>query len=441
MSLAIIECPGLTRRLMAHAPKLTALGQAHNLPPVFPALTLPAHGALLTGQPPERHGLVANGWYDRAHDQVFMWRQSEGLLDAPPLWETARQQRPDYSCLKHFWWPGMASTADTTVNVRPVYFADGRKSGGVYSNQQGLAAELESRFGQFPLFQFWGPAADIRSTQWICDTAAWLATERAPADLNLIYLPHLDYKQQTLGPNHPDIAKEVRELDDAASELVASLQAAGIDCVVCSSYGMNEVSQPIHLNRLFREKGWLKTVRNAAGELIDFAESDVFAVSDHQIANVYVRNEAMRTEVRGFLEELDGVDSVQVGRHEREGEFLLTAEKHAWFTYYYWLDDALAPDFARTVAIHAKPGYDPCEMLIDPTIAFAKAKVISKVLRKKLGFRMLMDVIPLDANLIKGSHGRLPESDEEMPVWISTRSDLPAPASFLDVHAWALTHG
>ena len=101
----------------------------------------------------------------------------------------------------------------------------------------------------------------------------------------------------------------------------------------------------------------------------------------------------------------------------------MTSDSKSWFTYYYWLDDRLAPDFARCVDIHRKPGYDPVELFIDPKIAFPKLKIISRLIKKKLGFRMLMDVIPLDANLIKGSHGRLPESDRFHPLFITQGTD------------------
>ena len=124
--------------------------------------------------------------------------------------------------------------------------------------------------------------------------------------------------------------------------------------------------------------------------------------------------------VRACCTALPGVASAEPGRHANEGELILTAEPDAWFAYPWWLEDKAAPDFARSVAIHAKPGYDPCEMLIDPTIPAAKLKIIGKVLRKKLGFRMVMDVIPLDPSLIKGSHGIKPRSPANAPAYSAT---------------------
>ena len=106
----------------------------------------------------------------------------------------------------------------------------------------------------------------------------------------------------------------------------------------------------------------------------------------------------------------------------------MLAERDAWFTYYYWLDDARAPDFARTVDIHRKPGYDPVELFIDPAIKLPMVKIGASLLKKKLGFRMLMDVIPLDASLVKGSHGKIPQDTREYPMIIAqNREMLPSP--------------
>jgi len=100
------------------------------------------------------------------------------------------------------------------------------------------------------------------------------------------------------------------------------------------------------------------------------------------------------------------------------------AEPEAWFTYYYWLDDARAPDFARTVDIHRKPGYDPVELYLDPRIRFPKARIAWALAKRKLGQRALMEVIPLDATLVKGSHGRAPLSPLHGPLIASTEKSL-----------------
>ena len=90
------------------------------------------------------------------------------------------------------------------------------------------------------------------------------------------------------------------------------------------------------------------------------------------------------------------------------------ADQKSWFTYYFWLDDSVAPDYARVVDIHKKPGYDPVEMFMT-----SKLRAGYKLLKKKAGFRYVMDVIPLDAKLVRGSHGRVGTSEELHPVIIT----------------------
>jgi predicted AlkP superfamily pyrophosphatase or phosphodiesterase len=427
--LLVLEIPGLTGEMVkAHAPRLNALAEAggmSGIDPVLPAVTMPAHASILTGLPPGDHGVVANGWFHRAHNEVMFWRQSEKLVQGEAVWDAGKKRDASFTCFKHFWWPGMASTADLYVNVRPVYFADGRKAPDVYANRPGLSVELQEQFGTFPLFNFWGPLTSIKSTRWIADTAMHVMGQEL-STLNLVYLPHLDYKQQSHGPGHPSIAAEVAELDGVAGELIDFAAKHDMRVMVISSYHMNAVDTPVHLNRLFREQGWLKVIENAAGELIDYGTSKVFAVADHQSAQIYVQDPGMIEAVKTVLLQTPGVarvfdradqDLYDVAA-EGSGELFVLAEKKAWFTYYYWLDDAKAPDFARTIAIHAKPGYDPCELFLDPTIGNPKLRVAKSLLKKKLGFRYLLDVIPLDASLVKGSHGLRPDGPGEFPVYI-----------------------
>ena len=138
--------------------------------------------------------------------------------------------------------------------------------------------------------------------------------------------------------------------------------------------------------------------------------SAAFAVADHQVAHVYVNDPARVNEVRGIVERVGGVDAVlgeaekrtwRIG-HERAGDLIAVAAPHAWFTYYFWLDDRRAPDFARTVEIHRKPGYDPVELFLDPAIRIPPLTVGWKLMKRKAGFRSLLDVIPLDASAGQG---------------------------------------
>jgi predicted AlkP superfamily pyrophosphatase or phosphodiesterase len=263
--------------------------------------------------------------------------------------------------------------------------------------------------------------------------------------LTLAYLPHLDYNLQRLGPDDPRIAEDIRQVDAEAGRLIDAARAAGSEVVVLSEYAITAVDQPVHINRVLREKGFLVVRREPLGwETLDCGASSAFAVVDHQVAHVYVRKPADIPAVAKLLAQVPGVDQVldraaqqEYGiDHERAGELVVVAAPRAWFTYYYWLDDRLAPDFARTIDIHRKPGYDPVELLVDPQLKFPKLRIALRLAQKLLGFRYSMDVIGLDASIIKGSHGRLPavgRENAEGPVFISSsrsieRDDIPMTA-------------
>ncbi|OYV05020.1 MAG: hypothetical protein CFE26_13805 [Verrucomicrobiales bacterium VVV1] len=211
---------------------------------------------------------------------------------------------------------------------------------------------------------------------------------------------------------------EVAAIDAVVADLVGYYESRSVKVMIVSEYGISAVSKPIHLNRLFREKGWI-TIKDELGlETLDCGASKVFAVADHQVAHVYVNDPDLLGEVRSLLERTDGIDEVRTMSHERAGDLIAISKQDAWFTYYFWYDDAKAPDYARCVDIHRKPGYDPVELFLDPAIPFPKLKIAKFLLKKRLGFRGLMDVIPLDASLVKGSHGRDNVAEDEQPLVI-----------------------
>ena len=120
------------------------------------------------------------------------------------------------------------------------------------------------------------------------------------------------------------------------------------------------------------------------------------------------------------LEDAAGEERAELGLdHPRSGELLALAEADSWFAYPFWLDDGRAPDYARTVNIHAKPGYDPCELFVDPELRWPQAHIARRLLQKKLGFRTLLDVVSLDPGLVRGSHGLAGQGDDR-PVLIGT---------------------
>jgi predicted AlkP superfamily pyrophosphatase or phosphodiesterase len=440
---AVLNVVGLTDSLLGPAtPRLSALrqkGRRALIRPVLPALTCSAQATYLTGTPPSAHGIVANGWYNRELAEVQFWKQSNHLVHGPKVWETLRECYPGFTCAKLFWWYNMYSSADWSMTPRPIYPADGRKVFDIYTSPLPLRTEVKQSLGEFPFPTFWGPAAGVDTPQgradaasrWIAGAARW-TEERYQPSLSLVYLPHLDYNLQRLGPTDPRIHADLAAIDAIAGELIDFFQSRNVTVLVLSEYGITPVEVPVHLNRLFRKHGWLTTKEELGLELLDAGASRVFAVADHQIAHIYVNDPSLESRVREVVAREPGVGQVLGAKekseaglaHARSGELIALAQENAWFTYYYWDDERRAPDFARCVDIHRKPGYDPVELFLDPALAFPKLKIGWRLLRKKLGFRMLMDVIPLDATLVKGSHGICPASTKDYPILISEDPEL-----------------
>lgn len=450
----MINVVGLTPTLLGpSAPRLAGWAKTAAVARIraaFPAVTCTAQADYLTGQYPDTHGIVGNGWYVRDDCEVRFWRQSNKLVQAQKIWDAARAEDPSFTCANVFWWFNMYSTVDYAVTPRPMYPADGRKLPDVYTTPAGLRDELQGRLGTFPLFDFWGPRASVTSSRWIAEAAKYVEQKFAPT-LTLIYLPHLDYNLQRAGPSAPAAADEVRQVDDLCGDLIYYYETRGAQVIVVSEYGLRDVSRPIHVNRVLREHGLIAVREELGHELLDAGASAAFAVADHQVAHIYVNDPGRLSQVRAVLEGISGIDRVldRDGKrsyrvdHPRSGDLVAIASPEAWFTYYYWLDDERAPDFARTVDIHRKPGYDPVELLLDPAIRVPALTVGWKLARKSLGFRMLMDVIPLDATLVKGSHGRpgLGGTDEG-PLVMSRQTQLvpAAPIDSVDVYALILSH-
>ncbi len=412
--------------------------------PVLPAVTCSAQSVYLTGKWPSENGIVGNGWYFQDECEIKFWRQSNKLVQAEKVWEILRKENPGFTVANMFWWYNMYSSADYAVTPRPLYPADGRKLPDCHSQPMELRDRLQAELGQFPLFTFWGPNTTIESSKWIAEAAKKVEEWYNPT-LNLIYIPHLDYNLQKYGIDFSKISKDLREVDDLAKDLITFFENRGAEVLLLSEYGITSVSKPIHLNRIFREKGWIQVKNELGRETLDAGTSAVFAVADHQVAHVHVNDHSKLAEVKALLEKTPGVEKVLDAQgkkdfhidHARSGDLVVIADADSWFTYYFWLDDAKAPDYARCVDIHRKPGYDPVELVLDPAIKIPILKIGSKVLKKKLGFRYLMDVIPLDATLVKGAHGRIPESDLDKPLLVADsgilHSDRIQPTAVFDL--------
>jgi len=434
--LVVLNAVGLTPRWLSYAPFLSGLAEAGWMRPlreVLPAVTCTAQASMLTGKRPQEHGIVGNGWLYRETGEVRFWQQSNRLIQAEPLYARLKRERPGFRCAKLFWWFNQGAAVDISVTPKPHYGIDGSKVFGIHGTPDGLTDRLERELGPFPFHTFWGPKASLPCTQWIARCAVHIIKEFRP-DLTLVYLPHLDYDPQRFGPQGSDMPRLVRELDDAC----AVLQETGARLWVVSEYGHCQVNRPVYLNRILRQAGYLAVRRGPFGEQLDTFNCRALAVCDHQLAHVYVADPHDLSAVRDILSIQPGVarifagpERVEIGLdHPRSGELVVLAEPDAWFAYPFWLDDHQAPDYARTVAIHHKPGYDPCELFIDPAYHWPKLRVAWKLLQKKLGFRMIMDLIPLDARLVRGSHGLAAADPGDRPLLIG---DGPPPGDDLSV--------
>jgi predicted AlkP superfamily pyrophosphatase or phosphodiesterase len=448
----VLDVVGMTPALLAHAPNLKALAARGGMRPlrtVTPAVTTTVQSTFVTGAMPREHGIVANGWYFDELAEIMFWRQSNRLVGGEKVWDAAKRQDPSFTCARLFWWYNMYGSEDWSVTPRPMYPADGRKLPDIYTYPVALRDELQREFGQFPLFRFWGPTADIESTRWIGRSAIRIF-ERCLPTLTLVYLPHLDYNLQRFGPSFPGIERDVVAVDEVCGELIDAAERTGAEIVVLSEYGITEVSNPIHVNRALRRQGWLRIREEQGRDLLDAGASAAFAVADHQIAHVYVARPELVGEVARLLRSLPGVERVldKEGKralgldHPRSGELVALADARSWFTYYHFLDDERAPDYARTVDIHRKPGYDPVELFVDPALRMPKVRIATRLAQKKLGMRYLMDVISLDATLVRGSHGRPTDRPEEGPLFITSMPELlgTGPVAASEVKSLLLQH-
>ncbi|GAB3562275.1 alkaline phosphatase family protein [Spirosoma luteolum] len=447
----VLDVVGLSYSLIGdHTPFLKQWMAARHratIDPMLPALTTSVQSTYVTGKWPSETGIVGNGWYDRTDSEVKFWKQSNKLVAGEKIWDRARKLDPTFTVSKMFWWYNMYSSADYSATPRPQYPSDGLKFPDCYTHPGDLRDRLQQELGTFPLFQFWGPATTIKSSRWIAD-ASMLVDKWHDPTLTLIYLPHLDYCLQKFGTDPARIGNDLREIDDLCRDVIQYYEGKGAEVIVLSEYGITDVSRPVHLNRILRQAApdMIQYREERGLELFDAGASRAFAVSDHQIAHVYINDPSVYEQVRTLLENTPGVERVldraqqklEHIDHERAGDLVVVADADSWFTYYYWLDDDRAPDFARLVAIHQKPGYDPAEMFMDQTNPLIKLKAGYKLARKKLGFRYLMNIISLDATLVKGSHGRTGTPTEYHPVFIS-RHDAGARLSPVAVYdqIWA----
>tara|TARA_R110002073_G_scaffold259484_2_gene422569 strand:+ start:1922 stop:3286 length:1365 start_codon:yes stop_codon:yes gene_type:complete len=431
----VINLVGLTESMIGpNTPNLFNLknrGDFSRIETITPAVTCSVQATFLTGTMPDKHGIVANGWFDRQYNEVWFWRQSNKLIQSEKVWEAAKKLNNKFTCANMFWWYNMATSVDFAVTPRPMYPADGRKIPDCHTKPAELRHTLTEKLGPFPLFNYWGPMTSIDSSRWITEASKIVWHSKNPT-LMLVYLPYLDYNLQRHGPQSPEISDDISLVDQLCGELIDMASNDNANVIVLSEYAVTPVDKPIHINRALRQSGLLQVRYELGLDQLDLANSRAFAVSDHQISHIYVNISEDIPGVKKLIESLDGVDEVLSDEgskqnynlnHGRSGDLIALAKPNAWFTYYFWMNDHCAPDYARTVDIHRKPGFDPVELFYDSTIRGLPIAIAWKLFKKKLGFRQLLDVIPLNAELIKGSHGLVHHSEQHSPVVITSEQN------------------
>lgn len=428
MALYLISVPGLRAQDISSMPQVAkwmASGDQTSLSASFPAVTWPVQANMLTGKLADEHGVIANGFFWRDTQKVEMWTAWNDKIQQPQLWDVLKSQ--SNSKKSAVWFPMLSKGcgADNICMPAPIHNPDGSESLWCYTKPVELYGTLRDTFGHFPLKHFWGPLAGIPSSKWITDTAAFAAKQFSP-DFFYIYVPHLDYAAQKLGPDSPAALQAVKELDGLLDQFFQTVSSHDTSptFVVVSEYVITEVNHVLYPNRILREAGLL-SVRHESDdkplELLDFASSDAWALVDHQFSHVFVkdRNASVINRVVDLFKNKPGVAEVLHGdglskyrlNHERSGDVVLVSEASSWQAYYWWQDDALAPSFARTVDIHRKPGYDPVE----------------------LHFDMANKCIPLNADLIRGSHGAPVLTPEQTGIALCNRSGILGNESLRDI--------
>lgn len=393
----------LRPELIPHISGLLRRGKMVPLRPTFPCVTIPAQASLTTGAHAEGHGMIANGLYDRQRFEVSFWEQPSFLVERERIWEVAKRQRPELRTAVLFWQNTLYTGADVVITPRPIHLESGMIPW-CYSKPAGYYEEVARALGEFDLMSYWGPLASLKSSQWITDAAIHTLRQVQP-HLLLVYLPQLDYSAQRFGPGSEAVAADLKAVDGLVGKILEAVEgmAWGREAavVLLSEYGFTAVRGAIFPNRILRDCGLLALREIQGKEYLDLEMSRAFALADHQVAHIYVKP-GYEAEARRALEGHEGIRWV-MGEgekrehrvdHPRAGELIAVSDEDRWFAYPWWHDPGKAPEFARTVDIHRKPGYDPLELFFDPASRS----------------------IPLDTSLVKGSHGFPALGDDQMGV-------------------------
>jgi hypothetical protein len=431
----LLSLPALREKDVAAMPKLRSLmagGEIAELVPGFPCVTCPVQAAMTTGARPAEHGIVANGLYWREKHRIEMWTAPNDCIERPQLWDLLSHHGPGLTSAVWFPLHSKGCEADYICTPAPIHNPDGSESLWCYTRPLELYGELRDALGDFPLMNYWGPMAGIKSSAWIADSAVIAARQWQP-DFFYIYLPQLDYAAQRTGPDSAAAAASIAELDEVIGRLAEGMQEAYSDdllWIAAGEYAITPVDHVSYPNRILREAGLLAVREADDGEHLDFERSRAFAMVDHQFSHVFVADsdETVVRRVADLFRGQEGIAEVLIGtqrgryqlEHARSGDVILISAPQSWQAYYWWLADDRAPQFARTVDIHRKPGYDPVELFFDPATKS----------------------IPLNAALVKGSHGAPANDHSQRTVLLASEPTLfPAgPLNDTDVFGIVLKH-
>ena len=410
-----LEYDHLKSGLVPNISKIANMGESAKMEPVFPAVTCTVQASMLSGTYPNQHGIISNGLYDRNNYTTSFWEQSNALVQTDRIWDIIKRNTSSssssFKTAVLFWQNTMYAKSDIVMTPRPLHTDKGMEMW-CYSKPVGYYEEIKHKLGEFNLASYWGPFASPKSSEWIIEAAEYTLEKKRP-NLMLTYIPHLDYSVQRFGKNSCQVKEDLKKADDLVQQIIQKTVELGIKddtrIIILSEYAFNDVKDAIPLNLKLRDAGLLAVRSINDKEYIDYEFSNAFAMVDHQIAHVYVK-EGFMNESKRVVENIEGIEKVIYGSeqkkrlnidHERSGEIIAISDRDKWFSYYWWYEDEKAPNFARSVDIHRKPGYDPVELFLDP----------------------ITKMIPLSPTLIKGSHGRPADAitEEGLALYISSK--------------------
>ncbi len=392
----------------------------HTVQSVFPAVTCTVQASFRTASPPEKHGMVSNGFFFRTLNRPLFWEQSARLVEGRRIWTNFRNRGKRVAML--FWQQSLGEDVDILLSPAPVHKHHGGMIQTCYSKPDDLYATLCNRIGRpFKLQQYWGPLASWKGGEWIVEAVSKLLEDpKLAPDLCFTYLPSLDYDLQRKDPEKSPVNFKTRDrLKKQLFRLVETAGSHGYDVLLFGDYHIGPVRGAVLPNLALRKAG-LMAVRTVKGMTYpDFHAGRAFAMADHEIAHIYIPDDHDIPLVKEILEDLPGVSEVLGDkeqtdihlRHRNSGELVIIAEPGKWIAYPWWTEKQEAPDFASHVDIHSKPGYDPCELF----------------------FGWPPGSVSRDTNRIRGSHGRV--GPERSVIWASTFSLPGNPVDLVELAA------